>query len=133
MKKFIIGKDDFGIEKVIYQIDKENSIINDLTIIGDKITFEKLSESENSKWNWAISPPKLYFREIPFQLKNDTLEIDITEDTLDNFDIALYLMNHNDITGKFIIHNDKIFIFEGHVNILGEELKLEIEVNLVLE
>jgi hypothetical protein len=132
MKKFIIGKDDFGIEKVTCQIDKENSIINELRIIGDKITFEKLSGGKKSKWDWALYPPELYFREIPFELKKGRIEIEITEDILDDFDIALYLMEHNDIIGKLIIDESYIFTFEGYVDISGDEFKLKVEANIVV-
>ena len=66
------------------------------------------------------------------QNKDDKIEIIITEEILDNCDVALYLMEHNDIGGKFIINKNGIFVFEGCTYISGKEVKLELEVNLTL-
>lgn len=130
MQKFIIGTDNFGIGKVTCKIDSENSIINDLTIIGNEEIFEELSADENGKWNWALYPPKLYLRKIPFNLKQGKIEVAITEEILDEYDVALYLMEHNDIYGTFTIDKNKVFLFEGITYISGKEMKLVLEVNL---
>lgn len=132
MQKFIIGTNDFGVGEVTFKIDKENSIINNLTIVADEETFQKLSDDEDGEWFWVLYPPRLYFKEIPFELKDDKIEIIITEEILDNCDVALYLMEHDDIGGKFIINKNGIFVFEGCTYISGKEVKLELEVNLTL-
>lgn len=130
MQKFIIGNDNFGVGEVSYKIDEENSIINDLTITGDKQTFESLSDNEDGEWSWTLYPPKLYLREIPFELKGDKIQVTITEEILDNCDVALYLMKHNDIKGTFTIDKNETFLFEGITYISGKEMKLELEVSL---
>lgn len=130
MQKFIIGTENFGIEKVTYKIDKENSIINDLTITGNEQLFEKLSENEEGEWSWALYPPKLYLRVVPFKAINEKIEIIITEEILDECDVALYLMRHYDIKGVLTIDNNDICSFKGITYISGKEMQLEFEVDL---
>lgn len=130
MQKFILGNDNFGVGKIMYKIDNENSVINDLTIIGDQQLFEALSDDKQSEWNWALYPPKLYLREVPYQMRGDKIEIAVTEESLDNYDIALYFMEHNDINGVFTIDENKVLVFEGTTYISGVEKKLKLEVKL---
>ena len=131
MQKFIIGKDNFGVGKVICKIDKKNLIISDLTIIGDQDTYNKLSLGDESSWSWTLYPPELYLRGIPYQLKGGKIQVEITEDTpLDEFEVALYLMEHNYLEGTFIIDENEILFFDGIADIFGEEMKLELQVNL---
>lgn len=130
MKKFIIGHDDFGAGKAACNIDWENRIIKELVVFGDEEAFENLSSDEEGNWSWALYPPELYFREIPFELKDNKIVIPITAEILDDFDIALYFMSHNDIEGEFSIDENEIFMFKGHTYILNERLNLEVEINL---
>ena len=130
MNKFIIGTDNFGVGEVTYKVDKKKMIIKDLTIIGDEQIFEKLSDDEDSEWSFALYPPKLYLKEIPFELTEDKIQVTITEEILDDCDVALYLMEHNDIEGTFTIDKNEVFLFKGITDIFGKEMKLELEVNL---
>lgn len=130
MQKFILGTDNFGVGEITCQIDKVNSVINNLTIIGNQQIFEALSDDEQSEWNWALYPPKLYLKEIPYQLRENKIEITITEEILDNYDVALYLMEHNDLNGVLTIDENDVLIFKGITYVSGEEMKLELEVKL---
>ena len=130
MKKFIIDDDDFGIGKVTCDIDWENKTINELVIFADEETFGNLSDDEEGNWNWALYPPELYFRGIPFELKDNKIVIPITDEILDDFDVALYFMSHNDIEGEFSIDENELFMFKGYTWILDKRLKLEVEINL---
>ena len=130
MKKFIIDSDDFGVGKVTYNIDWENKIIKELVIFADEKTFENLSDDERGNWNWALYPPKLYFIEIPFELNSNKIIIPITDEILDDYDVALYFMSHNDIEGEFSIDPNEVFMFTGYTYILNKRLSLEVELNL---
>ncbi|MCU0436580.1 MAG: hypothetical protein MUC49_01615 [Raineya sp.] len=128
MEKFIIGENDFGVGKISYKVNWDKDTI-DLTIEGNTVIFEQLSESK--AWNWALYPPKIYFRNVSFEFQNATISIIIDEQMLDEYDIALYFLEHNDIEGILTIDEDNIFSLEGFTYISGEKMNLEMEVKLI--
>jgi hypothetical protein len=81
MQKFIIGNDNFGVGEINYEADKENGIINDLTIIGDQSTFRTLSDSKNDSWSWTLYPPEFYLRKIDYNLNQAGIHAIISENT----------------------------------------------------
>ncbi|MES2774802.1 MAG: hypothetical protein V4722_11495 [Bacteroidota bacterium] len=134
MQKFIIGIDNFGVGKVTCKIDKNSLIISDLTITGDQDTYDKLSSGEESNWNWTLYPPELYLRGISYQLQDEKIHIEISRDTpLDEVEVALYLMEHNYLEGKFMIDENRTLSFDGIADIFGEEMKVQLRVNLDIE
>jgi len=120
---FKIDDTDFGIGKVDLKID--NGVIVSLTIVGDDKIHKSITAEENGKWYWTLHPPKIYFREIPFNQSNDRIEIEITEELLDEYDIALYLMEHYDLNGTLIVSDSHIMIY-GKIDICGKTHAIEI-------
>ena len=122
MNIFKIGDTDFGIGEVALQI--ENGIISNLTIEGNDDIYKQITTDESGFWYSSISrPPKVYFREIPLNDGN----IEITDELLDEYDIALYLNEHNDLYGTLTI-KDKCVMVKGEVNLWGNMYTLEIVV-----
>ena len=68
-------------------------------------------------------PPKIYFRNVPYENK----AIIVDEEFLDEYDIALYMMEHNDFTGTIEIMNETIQI-NGQADIMGEISAVSINV-----
>ena len=130
MGKFIIGTDDFGVGSVTYKVDKSKLIIKDLTITGNEEAFDELSDNDDSDWSFALYPPELYLRDVSFKLLDGKIEAAITEEIYDDCDVALYLMEHNDVEGVFTIDQNGVFLFDGVAYISGEEMKLKLEVSL---
>lgn len=120
MNSFKIGDTEFGIGDV--QLSIEDGLIN-LEITGSEEIFDKLTEDDDCKWNWALYPPKIYFRNVPF----DNKAIVIDEEFLDQYDIALYMMEHNDFIGTLEITDKNIHI-EGKTDIMGEISAVSINV-----
>lgn len=129
MQKFLLGNDNFGIGKIDFKIDRKKGLLS-LTLPGDQDLFDKLSENEDGPWGWALYPPKLYFHELPFDPDEKTIRLRIDEELLDSCDIALYLMEHNDVEGDFEIDADNRFRFSGIAWVSGEETTLEVDVQL---
>ncbi|MBC1488050.1 hypothetical protein HCJ52_04915 [Listeria sp. FSL L7-1485] len=123
MNIFKIGDTDFGIGEVVFNIDKENHIF-DLKIKGNKEFYKQIKSDESSEWNWTLYAPEVYFRNISCQ-HFDTIEITIDDALLDEYDIALYLMEYNDFFGTLII-SDNCTEIKGETEILGEIYDLEI-------
>ncbi len=116
MNVFKIGDTDFGIGKVSFSV--KNDLL-DLDITGSDDVFDKLTEDENSEWSWALYPPRLYLRGVPF--KGNELVID--EELLNKYDITLYMMEHNDFTGTLRATDGGVEI-SGKAYIDGEESEL---------
>lgn len=130
MGAFIIDKTDFGIGKVICSINMENSVIEELVISGDEALFEKLSEEEDGQWSWALYPPELYFRGIPFATDGRKIRARINEAISDDQEVALYMMEHNDFTGEIFIENNQVSI-SGETDLMGELMKVELSFEVV--
>jgi len=73
-----------------------------------------------------LYPPKFYVNKAPYSKKGDAILLNVDEAFLDENEIALYLIEHNDFFGKINIENNLIRI-KGKVLISGEEMVLEIE------
>ena len=120
MDIFRIGDTDFGIGEIILEID--NGIISDLTITGSEDMYEQLTADESENWySSTVYPPKVYFREVPLT----DGKIEITDELLDEYDIALYLNEHNDLYGTLVICDKRITV-KGEVNLWGTIYPLEI-------
>ena len=130
MRNFIIGKDNLGIGEITFQLDREATVIRELTITGNKEIFEHLSEAEAGEWSWALYPPELYFKEVPFEMEGNRIKVTLTEALMEDCDIALYLMEHNDVEGAFTIDENEVFRFKGSTYISGEKTTLELQVAL---
>lgn len=129
MQKFLLGSDNFGIGKVDFKTDRKKGLLS-ITLFGEQDLFDKLSGNEDGPWNWALYPPKLYFHELPFDPEEKIIRLRIDEALLDECDIALYLMEHNDVEGEFEIDADNHFRFSGIAWISGEETAIEVDVQL---
>jgi hypothetical protein len=121
MRSFKIGTTEFGVGKVV--LSTENNLLN-LEISGSGDMFDQLTEADDSEWGWALYAPKIYFEDVPF--KGNTLTID--NETLNQCNIALYMMEHNDFTGTIELTEDVIHI-QGEVYLMDSILPVFIEIN----
>lgn len=112
MNSFKIGDTEFGIGDV--QLSIGDGLIN-LEITGSEEIFNELTENDECRWSWALYPPKIYFRNVPFD--NEAIIVD--EEFLDQWDIALYMMEHNDFIGTLEVTDKNIHI-SGQAGIMGE-------------
>lgn len=103
MNSFKIGDTEFGVGNVHFSI--ENNLVN-LEINGNEKILDELAEEENSRWSWALYPPRIYFRGVPY----DGECIVIDESKLYDYDISLYMMEHNDFIGTLKITDENIQI-----------------------
>lgn len=120
MDSFKIGNTEFGVGGV--RLSMDNNRI-DLEINGDENTFDQVTGEDTSEWSWALYPPKIYFKGIPYEGKR----IVIDEACLNQYEIALYLMEHNDFTGTLEI-KDKVIHVSGIVDMMGKVLPVSINV-----
>ena len=131
MNKFAIGTTDFGIGKIEFKIDKSKSIISELVIKGSQIIFDKITEDKDGEWCWALNPPELYFREVPYRFDNNIIKIMVDENFISEYEVGLCFMEHNDFIGEVSVANDTNIKINGTVSFMGNEMDLVIEVNLL--
>lgn len=103
MNSFEIGNTEFGIGKISLSI--ENELLT-LEINGNDDVFDELMKADDCEWSWALYPPRIYLRSVPY--KGEKIVID--SDFLAHYDAALYMMEHNDFTGVLEVADSSIEI-----------------------
>ena len=123
MNSFIIGDVEFGIGSFEYSV--KDNVLN-LEIYADEDRFDELCENDDFEFGWALDAPQMYFTDVPV----DGADVMVDEDLLEQCDIALYMMEHNDFYGKVLI-SDKVICIEGEVDLMGEDhdLSIRLEIN----
>ncbi len=122
MNSFKIGNKEFGIGNIHFSM--EDHLVH-LEINGDEKILDELSGEENGRWGWALYPPRLYFRGVPY----DGESIVIDKGNLYDYDISLYMMEHNDFTGILKITDEHIQI-QGMVSMMGELLPVSVSCSI---
>ncbi|MCI9082149.1 MAG: hypothetical protein HFI70_07560 [Lachnospiraceae bacterium] len=120
MNSFKIGNTEFGIGNVQFFI--ADNLLN-LEISGNDDIFDELTIDDNCEWSWALYPPQIYFRDVLYTGK----DIEVDTDFLEEYDVALYMMEHNDFIGTLKLSDSSIDIC-GQVEIDGELLSLVISI-----
>ena len=116
MNRFIIDGFDFGIDLSRSHI-KPTANGADIVMVGDDSVIQTLIQTDDGPWSWLISAPMLYFRDFMFSPCADSaFSRDITDDDLDDFDIALYVMEHCDILPCRIALDSGVFTAVGRVH-----------------
>ena len=123
--RFLIDKTEFGIGSVTLSIDPSASTFT-LEIVGDEAIAANIGAADTHPFNWIIYPPKFYVRAAVFTSVGGTKTLDIDEDALDEYDIALYLIEHNDVMGTLTISAEGQISVVGTTSINGKTMPLEI-------
>lgn len=97
MGHFVIDDFDFGVDSTRTSLIVKGSTF-ELKLVGNDAVVSETMMLDEHRWNWLIQPPFLYAISIPCTVdKSGDFEHDITEEELDDFDIALYVMEHCDV------------------------------------
>lgn len=116
MATFVIDGFDFGIDSARSMATLNGSKLT-LKIVGDEIIIANLIKDDDHPWNWLIQPPFIYVTELPCQSDDrESFTYDITEQDLDNYDIALYVMEHCDILPCRIVKKGNTLTIAGKVH-----------------
>ncbi|AMR29026.1 hypothetical protein A0257_19250 [Hymenobacter psoromatis] len=122
---FRLNGTDFGIGSVQLLLPVTEQLLT-LKITGSEEVTEAIITDEAQAFNWILYPPMIYFTDVPYALVNGIKTLTISEELSDNYDIALYLMMHDDLTGTLSITADNIITFSGTAQLDGADLPLEI-------
>jgi hypothetical protein len=122
---FRLNNTDFGFDKAQLILQEQEQLLT-LEITGNKRITELLAADSTQEFKWVLYPPKLYLRNVPYLRVDGNITVRITDELLDAYDIALYLMEHNDILGVCTITTSEIIHFNGTTYLDGEEMVLSI-------
>jgi hypothetical protein len=81
------------------RISKAGEATIDADIYGDKARYEKITEDEDSPRSWTLYPPHFYMHSFPAKVSRvaGRFRAKITVDNLDEYEVAIYLIEHNDV------------------------------------
>lgn len=100
MNTFHLDETDFGIDesKSSCSIDIVDGIrVINVEIRGDSVKYDAITQSEDSQWSWTLYPPRLYIYDFPLSEDGGFMRAKISRDDLDEYEAAIYLIEHNDI------------------------------------
>jgi hypothetical protein len=127
MDEFTIGETDFGIEPGQSRLDlasqADGTVLLTLEVQGNQAVFDQLNAGGNSEWSWALYPPQFYLRQYPLpgQPKKKTVTVELQPEDADNYDVALYLMEHNPVEDvRITIKKGAQVEVTGQVELLGD-------------
>jgi hypothetical protein len=101
---FKIDDTDFGIDQAKssfkLKVLKSGDAVIDAEVYGDKKRYDKITEDyDTSPWSWTLYPPHFYLRSYPAKSGRNagTFNATVSLDDLDEYEVAIYLMEHNDV------------------------------------
>ena len=98
---FFIGDTNFGIDAGKSRWDlrphPDGGLLLSVDVHGSQETYRRITAEEGSVWQWTLSPPQFYLRNYPVAApaKGKPVKARLTADDAGNYDVALYLMEHN--------------------------------------
>lgn len=127
---FQLDGTDFGVGQTTLLYHEPGGLLT-LEIVGSEEVAAALAATETHPFNWILYPPKLYIRAAAFGEEEGRQTIEIDEEVLDNYDIALYLLEHHDVFGTLTITPSRHLTFHGSALLDGQEVALVISANLL--
>ena len=121
-EEFSIGNYDFCFDLEKSTIEISGNKIIDLTIKSDESTFDQLCEKDDFEFSYGIYSPEFYAREMDLGKKG---QIIINEKNQNDYDTALYFMEHNDLNINLSLHPNWVLIV-GWAKISGKEYPITI-------
>jgi hypothetical protein len=122
---FRIDATDFGVGQVRLVFHETGPVVS-LEITGSQLAAAAIAANERHPFNWLLYPPKMYVQEVPYREEAGLKIVEIGEVALDEYDIGLYLLEHNDVFGTLTIASDNSIWFKGTTFVSGVEVPLEI-------
>lgn len=120
MANFFIDGFDFGVDTTRSSLEFSEGTFN-LNLVGDDAIVSDILEHEDHLWNWLIQPPFLYMRDVLGQTDSKgNFEHEITEQDLDDYDIALYVGEHFDVLPCKVLKQGTVVTVSGKVHGLRE-------------
>ena len=132
MGDFFIGETNFGVEAKKSRFDvrkaEDGRLLLTVEVRGNEKVYKGVTADQDSEWSWTLYPPYFYLRDYPVsqKTKGKRHQVRLKPEDADNFDVALYLMEHNDVDNVAIKFDDRRLEVSGHVDLMGEPREFRI-------
>lgn len=103
MSCFRLGQTDFGVDDDASRLEVGPATFT-LEVRGDPDRHAEVT-TDGSEWDWTLHPPYFYLRDYPRPPGDPSFTVDVSLGAADDYDIALYLSEHHDVT-DLSIHVD---------------------------
>jgi hypothetical protein len=124
---FKIDDTDFGIDQAQssfkLKVLKSGDAVIDAEVYGDPERYKKITEdSDTSPWSWTLYPPHFYIRSYPAKSGPGagTFSAKVSAGDLGEYEVAIYLMEHNDVDDVKVTADRHGFKAAGVVFLSGE-------------
>ena len=121
---FILGDTEFGVDQaqsLCKTRQQDGQLWLSFDVYGDQAVFDVISADEDSQWSWTLEPPRFYGDFPATRGADGVVESRVTLDDLAEYEVVLYLMNHNDVEVVVRLHPDGTAEAKGTVDLMGEQ------------
>jgi hypothetical protein len=126
-QQFKIDDTDFGIDAVKSRFEvrilKSGDALIDAEVYGNENRYEEVTQDyDSSPWSWTLYPPHFYMRSYPAESdrSSGTFKATVSTADLDEYEVAIYLMEHNDVDGVKVTADRQTFKATGVVYLSGK-------------
>lgn len=122
---FQLGQYNFEVDAQKSTVQLDDSTLIDITIKASEEEFERLSEDEDFEFEWGLYSPEFYIHGLEIKTGES---VQITEDNIEEFEVALYFMEHCDSLVKIERMGSSIQV-EGKVDVFGVDYPIRIDLH----
>src|SRR5262249_39534206 len=93
-------------------------------VYGDKKRYEEITEDyDSSPWSWTLYPPHFYIRSYPTKRGRsaEAFKAIVSRDDLEKYEVAIYLIEHNDVDKVKVTADRHGFKAAGIVYLSGKQ------------
>jgi hypothetical protein len=127
MAHFEIDGTNFGVDANESRFDLDRTNVGDplltVEVRGDEDEYERITNDDSSPWSWTLYPPHFYLRgyPVPASAGIEKTTIHLRPEDADDYDVALYMMEHNAVDDVEIVVSDATRIeISGRVELDGK-------------
>lgn len=124
---FTINDTDFKIDgaksRYSLKVLKSGDAVIEAEIYGEKEQYEKITEDyDSSQWSWTLYPPHFYMRSYPAKKHGSAgaFKAAVSQVDLDEYEVAIYLIEHNDVDEVKVKADAKTYEAAGTVFLSGK-------------
>jgi hypothetical protein len=126
MADFFIGGTNFGIDAGKSRLDLASGpgghLLLTVDVHGSQEVYDRLKADEESEWSWTLYPPHFYLHgyPVPAPAKGQAITVKLKPADADKYDVALYLMEHNDVKNVTLRVAAGQIEVSGRVDLMGD-------------
>jgi hypothetical protein len=124
MAQFVIGETDFGVADDTSRLElapgPDGRLLLTVDIHGSQEVYDRIKD--DPEWSWTLYPPHFYLHAYPVSAaaRAKTVTVKLKPEDLDDYDVAVYMMEHNNVEGVTLKVSESQVEVSGSVDLMGE-------------